>query len=190
MKRKESTSYFKTIIAFTAVFMLCALLSSTYLSYRTSISTAESFHLPFLHQQDRDIETYLDRYADDLLFLTGVPPVQGIIRAKEGGGYDRQEQSSYALWVKRLQQIFESLGMRKTEYLQIRYIDERGNELVRVDFKDGKTRIVPDKELQNKADRYYFTEAMKLSQGQVYFSNIDLNQERGKIEVPLRIQNH
>ncbi|MDO9229373.1 MAG: hypothetical protein Q7U03_07400 [Syntrophales bacterium] len=157
MKRKESIGYFKTILAFTAVFMLCALLSSTYLSYRTSISAAESIHLPFLHQQGEKIETPLLRYADDILFLTGVPPIQGMIRANEAGGYDRQERSSYALWVKRLKQIFESLGTTKTEYLKLRYMDEKGNELVRVDFKDGKARIIPDTELQNKADRYYFT---------------------------------
>jgi PAS domain S-box-containing protein len=184
MKLNESTSNFKTIIAFTAVFMLCALLFSIYLSYQTSTSTAESLHLLFLHEQDEKIETHLHRYYDDILFLAGVPPVQGMIRAREGGGYDRKEQSSYALWVKRLQQIFESLGTRKTEYLKLRYMDEKGNELVRVDFKDGKARIVPDTELENKVDRYYFTEAMKLSAGQSYFSNIDLNQDRGNIAVP------
>ncbi len=186
MKRKESIGYFKTIIAFTAVFMFCAFLFSIYLSYRTSISAAESLHLPFLHQQLEKIETHLDRYADDILFLTGVPPIQGMIRASEGGGYDRQEQSSYALWVKRLQQIFESLGVRKTEYRHLRYVDERGSELVGVDFKNGKARIIPDKELQNKAGRYNFTEAMKLSAGQVYFSNIELSREQGKIVVPYK----
>ena len=186
MQAKGYTGYFKTIITLTAVFMLCALLFSIYLSYRTSISAAESLHLHFLHQQFEKIETHLDRYADDILFLAGVPPIQGIIRASEGGGYDPQEQSSYALWVKRLQQIFESLGVRKTEYRHLRYVDERGNELAGVDFKDGKVRIIPDKELQNKAGRYNFTEAMKLSAGQVYFSNIELSQEQGKIVVPYK----
>ncbi|MDP2755047.1 MAG: PAS domain S-box protein, partial [Nitrospirota bacterium] len=184
MQAKGYTGYFKTIITFTAVFMLCALLFSIYLSYRTSISAAESLYLLFLHEQDEKIETHLHRYDDDILFLTGVPPIQGMIRAREGGGYDSKEQTSYGFWVKRLQQIFESLGVRKTEYMKLRYVDERGNELVRVDFEGGKARIIPDTELQNKADRYYFTEAMKLSAGQVYFSNIDLNQERGEIEVP------
>ena len=184
MQAKGYQGHFKTIITFTAVFMFCVFLFSSYLSYRTSISIAESLHLPILHHQDEDIETYLERYTDDLLLLTETPSIQGMIRAREGGGYDREGQSTSRLWRKRLEQILESLGTRKTEYLQLRYMDEKGNELVRVDFKDGKARIVPDTELQNKADRYYFTEAMKLSQGQVYFSNVDLNQERGKIEVP------
>lgn len=93
--------YFKTIIAITAVFMFCALLFSIYLSYRTSISAAESLHLPFFHEQDEKIETHLHRYTDDILFLTGVPPVQGIIGAREKGGYDSKEQTSYGIWVNR-----------------------------------------------------------------------------------------
>ncbi|MCK9364387.1 MAG: PAS domain S-box protein [Syntrophales bacterium] len=186
MQAKGYQGYFKTIIAFTVVFMFCALLFSTYLSYRSSISAAKSLQLPYLRHQDEEIETYLQRYADDILFLTEVLPIQGMIRAIEGVGYDREEEISRKNWVKRLRQIYESLGTRKTEYMQLRYIDERGSELARVDFKDGKARIIPDTELQNKADRYYFTETMKLSVGRVYFSNIDLNQERGEIEVPYR----
>lgn len=184
MQAQGYRGYFKTIITFTAVFLLLALLYSTYLSYRASISAAESSFLPFLHHQDRDIESHLQRYADDILFLTEVPPTQGIIRAREAGGYDSLEKTSYGVWVRRQKQIFESLGTGKTEYLHIRYIDEKGNELVRVDFKEGKVRNIPDTELQNKADRYFFTEAMKLSAGQVYFSNIGLSQEQGKIVVP------
>jgi PAS domain S-box-containing protein len=184
MYAKGSTGYFKIIITVTVVFMFCAFLFSTYLSYRSSISAAESLQLPYLRHQDEEIETHLQRYADDILFLTEVLPIQEMIRAIEGRGYGREEQSRRENWVKRFKQIFESLGTRKTEYLKLRYMDEKGNELVRVDFKDGKARIIPDTELQNKADRYFFTEAMKLSAGHVYFSNIDLNQERGKIEVP------
>jgi len=51
MKRKESTGYFKTMLTFTAVFMLCALLFSIYLSYRTSITAAKSLHLPFFRNR-------------------------------------------------------------------------------------------------------------------------------------------
>ena len=186
MESKGHQDFFKTIITFTIVFMSCAFAFSIYLSYRTSVSAGKSTHLTFLRQQDRNIETHFDRYGDDVLFLAETPPIQGLIRANEEGGYDRQEESRQESWVKRLQQIFESLGTRKTEYLQIRHIDEKGKELVRVDFKDGKARVIPNSELQNKADRYYFTETIKLSQGQVYFSRIDLNQEQGKIEVPYK----
>ena len=184
MKSKRYQDYFKTIIIFTVIFMSCALAFSIYLSYRTSISAAESTHLTFLNQQDKNMETHFARYADDILFLADTPPIQGIIRAKQEGGYDREEESRQESWVKRLQQIFQSLGERKTEHLQIRYIDEKGSEFVRVDFKDGKAMVIPDKEIQNKAEREYFKETIKLSKGQVYFSRIDLNQEQGKIVIP------
>ncbi|QEY31179.1 GGDEF domain-containing protein [Synechococcus sp. RSCCF101] len=45
---------------------------------------------------------------------------------------------------------------------------------------------VPTAELQNKADRYYFSEAMTLPPGAVYLSPLDLNKERGQIEQPLK----
>ncbi|MCI0468526.1 MAG: cache domain-containing protein [Nitrospirae bacterium] len=64
----------------------------------------------------------------------------------------------------------------------MRYIDEKGMEIVRVD--DGVP--VSDKKLQDKSDRYYFKDAARLDKGMVYVSPLDLNKEWGKIEVPFR----
>lgn len=186
MEAKRYQHYFKVMLTLTALFMFFSLLFAIYLGYQTSVSTAESLHLPMLHHHGRDIETSLDRYADDLLFLTQAPPIQGIIRASEGGGYDREERSGLESWRKRLQQIFQSLGTRKAEYIQLRYVDEKGHELVRTDFMDGRTRIIPEGELQTTDEHSDFTEAMKRSPGQVYFSDIDLNRQGGKIEIPHR----
>ena len=67
---------------------------------------------------------------------------------------------------------------------QIRYIDEKGMEVVRVNYNDGKPYLVPKDQLQNKESRYYFREASKLNQGEVYISPLDLNIEEGTIEIP------
>ena len=72
----------------------------------------------------------------------------------------------------------------KPVFDQIRWIDARGEEIVRVDLKDGKPLVVPREKLQNKADRYYFSETMRLEPGQVYISPMDLNVEHGAIELP------
>lgn len=50
---------------------------------------------------------------------------------------------------------------------------------MRVDLRDRKVYQVPVAELQNKADRYYFTESMQLPAGAFYLSRFDLSQERG-----------
>ena len=72
----------------------------------------------------------------------------------------------------------------KRIYDQIRFIDSEGFEKIRINFDGKNSREVLEKELQNKADRYYFAEALKLKDGEIYISPLDLNIEHGKIEIP------
>jgi len=72
----------------------------------------------------------------------------------------------------------------KQIYDQIRWIDESGMERVRVDFESGRPVIIPGGMLQSKRDRYYFIDAIKLEAHQIYVSPLDLNIERGQVEVP------
>lgn len=71
-------------------------------------------------------------------------------------------------------------------YDQIRIIDARGNEVVRVNLLDGVPVAVPKGETQFKGSRYYFKETYELDQGEVFISPFDLNMEHGKIEQPLK----
>jgi len=72
--------------------------------------------------------------------------------------------------------------------MQLRFIDNSGVEKIRIDRKEFASSpflVVSDK-LQNKKDRYYFKEINKLKKGDFWYSNIDLNIEYGKIEIPIR----
>ncbi|SHH86951.1 hypothetical protein SAMN02745207_02916 [Clostridium grantii DSM 8605] len=40
--------------------------------------------------------------------------------------------------------------------------------------------------MQDKSDRYYFTETMKLKDGEIFISKFDLNKENGVIELPIK----
>lgn len=71
-------------------------------------------------------------------------------------------------------------------YDQVRFLDEKGQERVRVNYQGGAPRSVPANELQNKSDRYYFSETMYLKNREMYLSPLDLNVEQGKIEQPLK----
>lgn len=71
-------------------------------------------------------------------------------------------------------------------YDQIRYIDANGDEKIRINISEKGGYIVPAKDLQNKKDRYYFTETVKLNEESVYVSPLDLNIEQGKIEIPYK----
>jgi signal transduction histidine kinase/cbb3-type cytochrome oxidase subunit 3 len=84
-----------------------------------------------------------------------------------------------------LQQHLLAFARYHRHYMQLRYLDNDGMEIVRIDrFRDGRV-TVPDV-LQNKADRYYFIDAQPLEQGEIYVSPLDLNVEFGVIEVPWR----
>lgn len=127
-----------------------------------------------------------ENFSYDILFIGKSSPIQGIIRAREGNGVDRESNSTYQNWVERMQIIFSSLMEVKPYYMQLRYIDEKGNELVRVDSDGKNIKILPDNQLQNKAERDYFYLTMKLKPGEIYVSQLNLNQEYGKIEIPYK----
>ena len=85
-----------------------------------------------------------------------------------------------------LEAAFLTLARRNPYYQQVRWIDETGQERVRVSRDQGDPYPVPRQELQNKGRRYYFTAARALLPGEVYISPVDLNVEHGQIEVPYK----
>ncbi len=91
-------------------------------------------------------------------------------------------------WYEAIAQAYLTVSDSRKVYNQIRYLDENGLEVVRVDY-DGThpPRLIPRERLQEKQQRDYFAETMKLGPGQVYTSPPDLTRERDEIEVPHRL---
>ena len=71
-------------------------------------------------------------------------------------------------------------------YDQVRLINESGTEVIRINYNYSNPFIVPEIDLQNKSQRYYFEDTFSLDKGQVFFSPLDLNIEYGEIEQPLK----
>ncbi len=120
-------------------------------------------------------------------FLTRIPIVGRLIRAHNNNGIDPMDGSSEKKLKERMEQLF--ISMIETPhffYDSIRFIDKTGMEIVRVNLKNGSGKAAPEEELQNKHDRYYFKETALLHKGDVYLSNIDLNQENGDLEIPYK----
>ncbi|MES9853645.1 MAG: sensor domain-containing diguanylate cyclase [Candidatus Thiodiazotropha sp. L084R] len=88
-------------------------------------------------------------------------------------------------WV-RVAREFSLFARRKPKYMQIRFLDDQGLEVLRINNQEGEQEIVPRQKLQDKSNRYYFKEAIKLDQGVIYISPLDLNVEQGVIEQPIR----
>lgn len=83
-----------------------------------------------------------------------------------------------------IQTHFVNFGLAAENISQIRWLDSEGQEKYRVNFKAGQAELVPKQQLQNKSSRYYFTEGMEHSKGDVYITPIDLNVERGAVVTP------
>ena len=86
----------------------------------------------------------------------------------------------------RLETNLQSLIKTRQVYDQVRWLDSTGQEKVRVDLVSGNPSLIPQNKLQNKGDRYYFTEALRFNDRQIYISPLDLNVEHGKVEVPFK----
>jgi diguanylate cyclase (GGDEF)-like protein len=79
-----------------------------------------------------------------------------------------------------------ALSASRRLYDQLRWIDESGMERVRVDYVQNQPFVVPVERLQNKAQRYFFVDTMKLAPGEIYVSPFDLNIEQGRVETPFK----
>jgi signal transduction histidine kinase/CheY-like chemotaxis protein len=84
-----------------------------------------------------------------------------------------------------LESHFLNFSSTQKIYDQIRFLDESGMEVVRINFNEGDIEVVPVNKLQNKVNRYYFKDAFVLNKNQIFVSPLDLNIENKMIEHPL-----
>ncbi|WP_100638945.1 diguanylate cyclase domain-containing protein [Marinobacter salexigens] len=110
--------------------------------------------------------------ASDLRTVSELPATEAFIKTRN------------ELQKERLKQVFRVLLEQKEFYSQIRFLDSSGAELIRLDYKSGRSLVTPEDQLQTKSTRYYFTGTMARPEGDVYVSPLDLNVENGKVEAP------
>ncbi|WP_159521283.1 sensor histidine kinase [Sunxiuqinia indica] len=82
--------------------------------------------------------------------------------------------------------LVEKLFGLKSNYYQLRHLDLDGMEVFRIERRNGKPYICTPDELQDKSQRYYFTNSLDLEADEFYVSPLDLNVEHGEIEQPYR----
>lgn len=159
-----------------------------YSFYQESRKLIQMNEIDELRTESQLIEPLLSQLyesaASDALFLSGTPPIQGLIESIEKG-----DDGNYALWKDRLEQIFEQFLSTRQNYMQLRYIGrgEVGEELVNVINRNGVIRRVPLSRMQNKGHRNFFKQTSTLHPGRIFFSDIELNQEWGEVVVPFEI---
>ncbi len=86
--------------------------------------------------------------------------------------------------IKAVQGIIKTLGDTTGRYSQIRILDEGGHETFRLDNHTGEMLVTGEIFLQDKSHRFYFREMSGLGPNTLYFSDLDLNIEYGKVVIP------
>lgn len=161
------------LILFLAGLSLIGLLMLRY-SSKTIISSAQN---NLKHQSELvevKIAEYLTTIEHDINYLSKSPVLLTYLEQPTNENYN------YAL------QELLALIQSKPDFSQLRFISnsQNGNELLRVDRYNNESFIVDSLNLQNKGDTPYYKETIKLDKDSIYFSDIDLNKEFGKISIP------
>ncbi|NEO57240.1 MAG: GAF domain-containing protein [Okeania sp. SIO3B5] len=112
----------------------------------------------------------------DVKNLAKLPDIERYFADKKNSP---QIQSSH---LGHIEEQFVAFAKYQQLYYQIRLLDTKGQEIVRVNYENGKVELVRQNLLQNKADRDYFKTAIAMPKDSIYISAFDLNQEQGKIK--------
>ncbi len=169
------------------IFMAMVAIGTVNYFYGSRLATQKALRV-VAEKLDNDASVIAAMVAEDktdLDILRDTPPVQGIIRGRDHGGIDPLTGDKTEYWHARMAQIFAAfLKGHHEDYFQICYLDEKGRELVRADLVEGVVKITPREQLQSKSAYPCFTEAIRLQEGEVYYSEVTLNREQGQIAVP------
>jgi PAS domain S-box-containing protein len=139
-------------------------------------------------RDSREIGHNISETRADLIAIANIPPVQRMIKARDNGGIDPLTGAPADFWRICAEQIFAAFIHNHPGYAYIRYIDERGNEIIRVDLEGENAGIARRSELENRAGYTYFKETLRLKQGEVYYSDITLARKKDRILIPHRPQ--
>lgn len=127
-----------------------------------------------IEQEIRVIQTDLAAHVSDALLVAEV--------LRTGFPLCADEASRCSL----LQGFLTTMSRVRGVYDQIRFLDNTGREVIRVNHKKGGAYLADDQELQDKSSRPYFIQALHALGGNVVVSRFDLNIEHGQVERPFK----
>lgn len=168
--KKYFAVFFIGIILAVAVGALLIMKMESYL-YNEEINKVEQSH-KYIEEKIYD---YIQEKDTFITMLSEYSSIKELLNTKK------------TTYKKTVEEFLYSLAKGSKSIMQLRVIDTLGKEIVKIDRVNGSNIVkVKDKALQDKSDRNYFKKFSLLTKGEVGFSDIDLNVEHGKVEVPWR----
>lgn len=174
----------KLLLVLIIVTLVPSLLIGGYSLYSTSkalrINVLAS-HVNKLNLIQERIGNLLDSVDSDLFYLRDSNALHLYLSSTKSEGNRTQR-----LLLTNLRSSLKKFSDKKNIYLQIRFIDTKGQEVVRIDREGNLSKNITDTHLQNKSSREYFTNTIDLEKDDLYISALDLNQEKGQVIKPLQ----
>jgi len=132
------------------------------------------------------IQDVIRQSERNVRFLAQIPETQGVVRARLNRGIDPLTGETEQNWKNRLADIFEAISVSYPRIRQVRLIGaaDDGREIVRINRSRGNVARIAEEELQEKAHTDYVSETLAAPAGTISVYDINLNRERGEIEVP------
>ena len=171
--KKQKRVVIQYTVGLFLIFGLAILIVSSLLQYK--INEVKKSELLKGEQNTVGVENTIifnriNRISGDLLY------VADCLQLNDNGTADYKEVEKQ--WI--------AFSNRKMIYDQIRFIDVEGNEVIRINYSQNGAVLVDKADLQNKKDRYYFSDTINLKENEIYISKLDLNIENNVIEEPIK----
>ncbi len=181
--RRKLTLFISVLLIVTVV---SSILVANYVVSNTLRNQALENARNEMHTKVEYISTYLDALKNDVRVLSQSLTLQQLLETQDRLKTDTTQVAAkdYERIKGILNQDYFTLSKVRQSFMQLRYLDHTGKEVVRVDNNRSLVKIIPDNQLQNKGKSGYFLKTIQNKKGQMYASALNLNKEQGKIEIP------
>ncbi|MES9876296.1 MAG: EAL domain-containing protein [Candidatus Sedimenticola sp. PURPLELP] len=135
----------------------------------------------------RELSSMMGSLGEDVRFMSRLPQLRAFLEKRAHYFLQGEDEGvDIAHLSKGLDALFQHFIASRPRYMQVRLVGvaDGGREVIRVDQHAGEIVLVDKHVLQQKAGEPYFEKSLSLARGDVYFSNVDLNREFGKIAEP------
>lgn len=151
-----------------------------FFSYHIYWNIFESNYQPYFESQQSRLDNAVNTFSRELGHIH-----QLIRLLRYNQQFEKALQAGMSIDYQSLENVFTDFSNASSHISQLRWLDEKGVEKLRMNISDkGVIKVAPEA-LQNKSKRQYVKTGMRLEPDEVYISAINPNIENGQIVLPL-----
>ncbi len=168
------------LIILISILVVIAVGTTGAVAYKNFINNAVKFKLFELttesHITGIKFTTSINALSKDAAYISNSSSLKELVQ--------QLDSDSKTKAVERIATLFSHKMNEESEYIMLRFIDRKGNEIVRVKKVNGIITNIKTDKLPNKRFSKYFKEGIRQKNNNVYLSDLTLNREFGVISKP------